>query len=320
MMLYGTVDVLESIYQYLPMINLDKSTILTAMYSIVDDAMKQSPAVKQALTRPGPEPEMTDAEVITIAVYQEMIGEPREDHFFRLHEAEMKSYFPHLNERSRYNRRKRDLWSVILAIRLSVLLLLKAWEYEEAVIDSAPVPAVSYKRPKKHTRFTDADYGVCTSKAMKYFGYKFHSLVTLTGIILDFVLTSAAPYDSQVVIEFLGNHQAQLRAVFGDKAYNDEELQRYILEEFHLLLWAPKKKNQQSSESKQSVKTKSRLRLMVETVNAQLQGQFHLSKHYAKSQWGLLTRVAAKITAHSIGMLINRLFQRPQLALASLAV
>ncbi|MFL5589657.1 MAG: hypothetical protein ACJ8DI_18695 [Ktedonobacteraceae bacterium] len=46
----------------------------------------------------------------------------------------------------------------------------------------------------------------------------------------------------------------------------------------------------------------------------------HLSKHYAKSAWGLVTRIAAKVTAHSLGMMVNALCGRPLLRLADLAV
>src|SRR6266542_3589900 len=99
-------------------ISLDKATVLTTIFTIVDDVMKESPAVQKALRRPGRAPHLSDSEVVTIALYQELIGEPREDHFFRLHQRSLLPFFPGLNERSRYNRRKRSLWSVILAIRL----------------------------------------------------------------------------------------------------------------------------------------------------------------------------------------------------------
>ena len=48
--------------------------------------------------------------------------------------------------------------------------------------------------------------------------------------------------------------------------------------------------------------------------------QLHLSKHYAKSTWGMMTRIAAKVTAHSVGMMVNMLLGRPVLQLADLAV
>src|SRR5436305_4287339 len=131
----------------------DLAIVLTTIFTIVDDTMKGSAMIQQTLERPGPAPRLSDSEVVTLALYQELIGEPREDHFFRLHQEQLRSYFPGLNERSRYNRRKRDLWCVILAVRISLQVVLDALEMEEtAVIDSAPVPCVGYKRAKHGSR------------------------------------------------------------------------------------------------------------------------------------------------------------------------
>src|SRR6266550_6948718 len=187
----------------LPM--LEKATVLSTIYTIVDDAMKGSAVIQEILKRPGPAPSLSDSEVVTIALYQELIGEPREDHFFRLHQEQLRPYFPGLNERSRYNRRKRDLWCVILAVRISLQIVLDALLLEEtAVIDSAPVPCLGYKRAKHASDFVGtAEYGVCSSKAMKYFGLKLHSVVSLSGIILGFLLTGASHDDNQPVVELL---------------------------------------------------------------------------------------------------------------------
>src|SRR5438270_9741387 len=70
---------------------LEKATVLTTLFTIVDDVMKGSAMIQDALKRPGPAPRLTDSELVTIAIYQELIGEPREDHFFRLHHK--KGYF-----------------------------------------------------------------------------------------------------------------------------------------------------------------------------------------------------------------------------------
>ncbi len=301
---------------------LDKATVLTTLFTIVDDTMKGSAVIQRALKRPGPAPHLSDSEVISIALYQELIGEPREDHFFRLHQASLQTFFPGLNERSRYNRRKRDLWSVILAVRLSLQLVLDACELEEtAAIDSAPVPCVSYKRGKGASDFVGtADYGVCSSKAMKYFGYKLHSVVSLTGLIMGFLLTPASRYDNQPVVELLDSFSHHLQRLLGDGAYNDSALESYLQQYRSLQLLAPAKGNQTPKRSPSAQKQLNRLRLIGETVNAQLQEQLHLSKHYAKSTWGLLTRIAAKVTAHSVGMMVNTLLGRPALQLADLAV
>src|SRR5947209_3289734 len=196
---------------------LDKATILITIFTIVDDTMKGSPMIQQALERPGPAPHLTDSEVVTLAIYQELIGEPREDHFFRLHQASLRTFFPGLNERSRYNRSIRDLWSVILAVRISLQVVLDALEMEEtATMDSAPVPCVGYKRAKLTSGFVGrAQYGVCSSKAMKYFGFKLHSVVSLTGVVMGFLLTGASHYDNQAVVELLDSFAHQRDAPAG---------------------------------------------------------------------------------------------------------
>src|SRR6266702_3195393 len=148
---------------------LDKATVLTPLFTIVDDTMKGSVMIQDALKRPGPAPRLSDSEVITLALYQELIGEPREDHFFRLHQASLRRFFPGLNERSRY------------------------------------------KRSKQVSEFVGtADYGVCSSKAMKYFGYKLHSVVSLSGLIMGFLLTAANSYDNQPVVELLDSFSHHL--------------------------------------------------------------------------------------------------------------
>ncbi len=303
-------------------VTLDKATVLTTIYTIIDDAIKASSAIQVALHRPGRRPHLTDSEVITIALYQELIGDPREDHFLRLHAEILREYFPGLNERSRYNRRKRDLWSAILALRLTLQLVLDACELEQSAgIDSAPVPCVGRKRSKTESGFSGfADYGVCSSKAMKYYGCKLHTIVSLTGVVMGFMLTGAAAYDNQPVAELLESFQHQLKDLLGDGAYNDGPLQAYLAQYKAINLLAPTKRNQQPIRTKFQQKGLNSLRLITETVNAQLQEQLHLSKHYAKSTWGLLTRIAAKVTAHSVGMMINKIWGRPLLRLAELGV
>lgn len=301
---------------------LDKATVLATIYTIVDDAMKGSTMIQEILNRPGPAPSLSDSEVVTIALYQELIGEPREDHFFRLYAEPLRAYFPGLNERSRYNRRKRDLWSVILAVRMTLQIVLDALLLEEtAVIDSAPVPCVSYKRAKQVSDFAgEADYGVCSSKAMKYFGFKLHTIVSLTGVVMSFLLTPANRYDNQPVVELLDSFSHHLKHLIGDGAYNDAALQKYLEQYRSLQLLAPTKSNQEAHRSVEAQKQLNRLRLICETVNAQLQEQLHLSKHYAKTTWGAMTRIAAKLTAHSVGMMVNQLLGRPPLHLAGLAL
>jgi hypothetical protein len=57
---------------------------------------------------------------------------------------------------------------------------------------------------------------------------------------------------------------------------------------------------------------------LIEVVNAQLQGQFAGERTLAKTLWGLITRVQAKLTAHTLGVYLNVLSGQPPLALKTL--
>jgi Transposase DDE domain len=304
---------------------VDKATVLTAIFVIITEILKEPSAVR-ALARPGSKPNCPDAEIITVALYQELVGDPREDHFYRMQAKALRGYFPALPSRSRYNRRKRNLSWIILMIRQVILAALGIDHLTSGSIDSAPVPVTGYKRDKAAAWAEVAAYGRCAAKAMKYYGCKLNTLVSETGIVMDFVLSPANHFDNQIVPEFIAQyaHRDVLEEIRGDKAYCDQILQTDLLQEYGVRLKAPLKDNQTIKNRHQdqfvSSKGDNVKRLMVEQVNSQFQEQFHLSKHYAKSVHGLFTRIAAKVTAHTIGMLVNTMLGRKPLALAGLAV
>jgi hypothetical protein len=304
---------------------VDKSTVLTAIFVIVAEILKE-PSVLRALARPGPKPICPDAEIITVVLYQELVGDPREDHFYRMQAGLLRSYFPLLPERSRYNRRKRNLSWIILLVRQAILMALGVGCITSGSIDSAPVPVTGYKRDKAVAWAEVAAYGRCAAKAMKYYGCKLNTLVSDTGIVMDFALSAANHFDNQIVPEFIAQyaHRDVLKEIRGDKAYTDLPMQTNLQMEHGIILKAPLRDNQTVKDRYQdqfvSCKDDNVRRLMVEQVNSQFQEQFHLSKHYAKSVHGLFTRIAAKVTAHTIGILVNTMLGRKPLALAGLAV
>ncbi len=46
---------------------LDKATVLTTIFTIVDDVMKGSRVIQEILDRPGPTARLSDSEVVTLA-------------------------------------------------------------------------------------------------------------------------------------------------------------------------------------------------------------------------------------------------------------
>src|SRR5690242_6974511 len=100
--------------------------------------------------------------------------------------------FPRVPDRTRFNRRRRALGPLINLIRQLVLRTLDLADDPQCVIDSLPIPVMGFHLVPSGSRASaaaGATYGKCASKKQTIFGYKLHCVMTLGGVILDFVLT-----------------------------------------------------------------------------------------------------------------------------------
>lgn len=61
---------------------LGKATVLTTHFPRVDDTMKGSTMIQDTLKRPGLAPRLSDSEVITLALYQELMGNRKRSTFW----------------------------------------------------------------------------------------------------------------------------------------------------------------------------------------------------------------------------------------------
>ncbi|WP_412034779.1 transposase [Tissierella pigra] len=58
------------------------------------------------------------------------------------------------------------------------------------IVDSIPSHVCKFDITPFHKYFkVDATYGYCTSKKETYYGFKLHTLTTVDGYVIDFVLT-----------------------------------------------------------------------------------------------------------------------------------
>jgi len=119
-------------------------------------------------------PAFSDSEVITIALFGEMVFSGAEDktlHFIRQYHLDM---FPQLLDSSRFNRRKRRLTETMEAIRCR---LRDRWHSKHPLaddidhlrlVDSAPVPICTYTRGARCQSvpldWRNEWFGVCASK------------------------------------------------------------------------------------------------------------------------------------------------------------
>jgi hypothetical protein len=154
------------------------------MYVIVDDIWQQ---IAPLFKRPGPPPECSDSELITMALVGECRGWDVETDMLSYWQ-EHRDLFPHIPSQSRFNRRRRNLKLAFNLIRQVVLFRLDVAHDGQCAIDSLPLPVVKFHLVPASTgdwAAHGAAFGKVPSKKMTIFGYMLHLLITLGGVILD---------------------------------------------------------------------------------------------------------------------------------------
>jgi IS5 family transposase len=282
----------------------DFDDFCTWVYVIIDDIWQQlAPLFK----RPGPTSEVSDSELITMAVVGECRGWDQETELIS-NWHEHTNLFPRIPERTRFNRRRRNLMFAINLIRKMVLQMMDLAQDDQCVIDSLPIPVVAFYLVPSSTGDWEAHgarFGKVPSKKETIFGYKLHLLITLNGLILDFELAPANAPDLNVGEELLANH-ANLN-VIGDKGYISVEVAARLLRQNGIRLLTLRRRNQKQQLPEVVEHLINSVRQVIETVNGQLAHQFNIERTYAHSFWGLCARLHTKLTAHTLCIYINRL-------------
>jgi hypothetical protein len=279
------------------------------MYVIVDDVWQE---IKPLFKRPGPAPtSCSDSELLTMALVGECRGWDVETEMLS-YWREHRDLFPCIPSQSRFNRRRRNLMSAFNLIRQAVLSVLDVALDQQCVIDSLPVPVVKFHLVPGSTgdwAAHGADFGRVSSKKVTIFGYKLHLLVTLKGVILDFVLAPASASDLSVGQEVLAPYTDL--EVFGDKAFISAVVAAELAQTQRIFLRTIPRANQKQQLPPQWCRLHNQLRQIIETVNGQLSEQFHIQLNHAHTFWGLCTRLMTKLTAHTLSIYINRLLGNP---------
>ncbi|MDH3568339.1 MAG: IS982 family transposase [Desulfobacteraceae bacterium] len=289
------------------MIN-DFDDFCTWMYVVVDDIWQQ---IEPLFKRPGPQPECSDSELITLTLVGECRGWDVETEMLS-HWREHRKLFPVIPSQSRFNRRRRHLMYSFNLIRRVVLSYLDIAQDRQGVIDSLPIPVVQFHLvPSSAGDWAayGATFGKVSSKKQTIFGYKLHLLVTLGGLILDFELAPANATDLQVGFELLTEH-TDLH-VLGDKGYISADKAAELWRHNRIHLQTLPRRNQKEQLSREAKRVINAVRQIIETVNGQLVEQFNIEINHAHTFWGLCTRLYSKLTAHTLCIYLNRLLGNP---------
>ena len=303
---------LEFTYYNTEKIN-DLKDLFTIIFVLVGDVYNEIITSNIKNRRNISDSKLSDSEIISISIVGEAITIDSEKAWFFFVKKNFKDLFPNIGDRTRFNRTKRNLFMVIKEIQKYFSNLPMFLNDDIRIIDSMPIPVCKFARSYFNKSFKDiSSYGYCASKKETYFGLKLHALITTSGFITDFFLTSANVDDRAAVHELI--EEKQLIKIIADKGYVDETLKEQLKKEKDILLISLKRKNSKNPLEKQLRNTLSKTRRRVETSFSQLAEQFNINKVLAKSKWGLMLRITLKILAHNILFIINNILKNNKVA------
>ena len=303
---------LEFTYYNTEKIN-DLKDLFTIIFVLVDDVYNEIITSNIKNRRNISDSKLSDSEIISISIVGEAITIDSEKAWFFFVKKNFKDLFPNIGDRTRFNRTKRNLFMVIKEIQKYFSNLPMFLNDDIRIIDSMPIPVCKFARSYFNKSFKDiSSYGYCASKKETYFGLKLLALITTSGFITDFFLTSANVDDRVAVYELF--EEKQLIKIIADKGYVDETLKEQLKKEKDILLISLKRKNSKNPLEKQLRNTLSKTRRRVETSFSQLAEQFNINKVLAKSKWGLMLRITLKILAHNILFIINNILKNNKVA------
>ena len=276
--------------------------------------------------RPGRNPECPDSDILTIGWLLEYIGADSEHSGYRRLKVELKTVFPCLPERSRFNRRRRNLSTASEVLRRALTVYFP--KTDVFLVDSFPIPISDFKRAKasrSDLKWADASgtlatYGHCATKSLgTFFGFRGSLITTVDGVPVDFAIASETDIDDRDVLSVL-SQGGRYPIILGDKGYVSEQLHRELLETENTCLLATRRSNQKQQYPETFRKLQVRLRRRIETTLSQLTQQFSVACVRGRTHWGVQTRMSNKFGACLLGAFLNQSLGRPLMKLKDLVL
>jgi len=261
--------------------------------------------------RPGRPPLTTDPELVALAVCQAAMGISSDRQFLGLVGRVLPGWFPHLPEQSQYNRRLRSLVELISAVQVRLARWLDTGEVRLA--DGTLLACANYPGCDKRSAFAGfARYGYAKSQHRFVWGVRLVLVSDARGVPLGYTLVPASEKEYEPLADLLTGTPA--RTVIADKGlWGRGYCERLASAGIELL--TPAKERTAANETRE--RRLASTRLAIESVFFNLKGQMRLEQHLAKTPAGLAVRVAQRLLALTLGILLNTLAGRPARALVA---
>jgi hypothetical protein len=253
--------------------------------------------------RPGPEPACSDAELLAIVLVRHLLGRRSEAGFLAEVARDWGHLFPVLPHQSEANRRIRWLWGAFEQVRVTLAARLPEDECQQ--IDTSALPVKHASRVRGPDGWTGpgndlaARFGRDAAHAEWFYGFRLAVKTDLgSRIVRAWSIVPAAVNEREVASDLLEAGPPP-RDLLADKGFNGKAFAAQQAARGTAVL-VPPAKDQRQQMPPILRKIIAEWRNRIEATFGEITDQMELARHGAHSFWGLLTRTAATIAAHTL--------------------
>ena len=277
----------------------DIDTLATALYVTIDDLVKARPDLAPRRPIIGFAPRLTDAELVTLAVMQALLGYTSEARWLRHARKHLRHMFGYLPQQPGYNKRLRNAAALITAVIRVLATDTSLWTDDVWVADSTPVECGRSRETVKRSDLAGwAEYGYCASHSRYFWGLRLHLVATLGGLPIGFALTGAKADERETLMGILGADPALAaqrpgQTLICDKNYFGAGFETELAET-GLRLLRPARKGEAERPGSALFKP---LRQVIESINQTFKAQLDLERHGGRTVAGVAVRVLQRLLA-----------------------
>lgn len=293
----------------------DLDTLAVALYALIDDTLKDRPELAPWRPKVGIAPKLADAELLTLAVLQALLGHGNETGWLRYAGKQLSHLFPYLPGQAGYNKRLRKS-----AVQLQAMIRLLAedtdvWADDTWLIDSTPVECGRSRPTTQRSNLAGwAGYGYCASHSRYFWGLRLHLVCTPAGLPITFALANPKVDERDVAIDMFEAEPGLLagrdgQVIIADKGYASAEFERRLADH-GVELVRPARSTERRRPGAPQLR---RLRQIIESVNNTLKAQLSLEHHGGRTSQGVAVRVLQRLLALTAAIWHNHHSRQPVL-------
>jgi hypothetical protein len=279
-------------------VDADLDTLATALYVTCDELVKHRPDLAPWRPPVGLKPQISDAEVVTLAALSSILGFDNEARWVRHARVHLRHLFPYLPKQPGYNKRLRRLGGLLDALIHHLAADTSICNDDVLVVDSTPIECARSRETVKRSDLVGwAEYGYCASHSRWFWGLRLHLATTLHGLPIAYAITGAKADERTVLTDLIATEPALTaagpRTLIADKNYYGRDFESTLAATGFTLL----RKARVGESPRPGSHLLKPLRQTIESVFDTLKDQTSLERHRGRTPAGVIVRVLQRLLA-----------------------